>query len=159
MNEATEAITALKSMNIEQYLLEAGIPWQFTGFLSGIINNIYGTIMRSSVQIFIFLAGLNSISPALYEACYIEGGNWWETFWKITFPLMMPIVLVNIVFSIVDSFTSNANRLMVYIYNLAFGQDFNFGYASALCLMYVLIIAVILGVIAYLVGRRTFYYT
>ena len=44
--------------------------------------------MNSGVQILIFLAGLQSISPSLYEASSVEGCTAWENFWKITFPMI-----------------------------------------------------------------------
>ena len=46
------------------------------------INNIYDIINRSGVQMLIFLAGLQSISPAIYESCDIDGATQWETFWR-----------------------------------------------------------------------------
>lgn len=63
-----------------------GIPEDFIAMITGPIDKIYNVISNSGIQIFIFLAGLNSISPSLYEAAHVEGRSGWEVFWKITFP-------------------------------------------------------------------------
>ncbi|MBQ8753293.1 MAG: sugar ABC transporter permease [Clostridia bacterium] len=158
MEEVSGAVTMLSSQNMILYLEQMGLPEEFIGYITGPIDNIYNVVMLSGVQIFIFLAGLNSISPSLYEACYIEGGGPWETFWKITFPMMTPSILVNTVFSLVDTFTSESNEVMNQVYTLAF-SNFQFGLSSAMCLIYVTVLAVIMAVTVWLIGRRTFYYT
>ena len=66
----------------------------------------------------VFLAGLQSISPAIYEAAKVEGATWWESFWKITIPMISPIILVNIVYTVVDSFVGSTNPVMASIYML-----------------------------------------
>lgn len=80
-----------------------------------LVNNVYGIINRSGVQMLIFLAGLQSISPAIYESCSIDGATTWETFWKITFPMISPMILVNTVYTVIDSFTSESNEVMNFI--------------------------------------------
>jgi len=156
--ENSNALAVFSSDNISEYLMEIGIPSKWIDYFTGSINQIYSIITNSGIQIFIFLAGLNSISPSLYEASDIEGATGWEAFWKITFPLMTPMILVNVVYSIVDSFTSTTNSVMKYSYDLAFG-NFNFGLSSAMSWVYFAILAVIMGVVTWLISRRTFYYT
>ena len=73
--------SVLQSVNMEKYLLEMGLPDDLIGIITGPIDKIYEVISNSGIQIFIFLAGLNSISPSLYEAAYVEGGTGWEVFW------------------------------------------------------------------------------
>ena len=63
----------------------------------------------------IFLAGLQSISPAIYESVQIDGATAWETFWKITFPMISPMILVNAVYTIIDAFTTDSNVVMSFI--------------------------------------------
>lgn len=151
-------LTVLSSDTVTKYLTEMGMPDSWLNYITGAIDSIYSIITNSGIQIFIFLAGLNSISPALYEASDIEGATGWEAFWKITFPMMTPMILVNVIYSIVDSFTSTGNRVMNYTYNLAFGS-FDFGLSSAMSWIYFVILAVVMGVVAAVISRRTFYYT
>ena len=158
MEASSGMLTVLSSDTIVKYLAEMGLSKEWIGYLTGPIDQIYSIITNSGIQIFIFLAGLNSISPALYEASTIEGATGWEAFWKITFPMMTPMILVNVVYSIVDSFTAATNGVMQYAYDLAFGS-FDFGLSSAMSWVYFAILAVIMGAVAWLISRRTFYYT
>ena len=79
------------------------------------VNNIFDIVNRSGVQMLIFLAALQSISPAIYESCKIDGATSWETFWKITLPMISPMILVNGIYTIIDSFTTESNPVMVYV--------------------------------------------
>jgi oligogalacturonide transport system permease protein len=103
----------------------------------------------SGVQIIIFLAGLQSISPSLYEAAECDGATSWEKFWKITFPMLIPIFLVNTLYSIVNSFAKVDNHVMNYINTIAFGRN-SFGYASALGWIYFIVIFIIIGIVFFL---------
>lgn len=158
IDEASGAMDMLSSESMTEFLLSMGIPVEFITYITTPIDNIYSVVMKSGVQIFIFLAGLNGISPSLYEACYIEGGGKWETFWKITLPMMMPTLLINIIFSLIDTFTAESNVVMSQVYTTAF-TNFQFGPSSAMCILYVLILGVIMGIVGGLVSRKTFYYT
>jgi len=91
------------------------IGQELVEYVTDMINNIYDIVNRSGVQMLIFLAGLQSISPAIYEACRIDGATAWETFWKITFPMISPMILVNAIYTVIDSFTTSSNEVMTYI--------------------------------------------
>lgn len=158
IQDASASLAVLKSINLEKYLIEIGIPNNWITFISSPVDRIYSVILSSSVQIFIFLAGLNSISPSLYEAAHVEGGTAWENFWKITFPMMMPLLLVNVIYCIVDSFTSVSNGVMQYVYTKAF-TEMNFGLSGAMSWLYFLILASVMAAVAGFMSRRIFYYT
>ena len=120
------------------------------------INQIYDIVNRSGVQMLIFLAGLQSISPAIYEACRIDGATAWETFWKITFPMISPMILVNGVYTIIDSFTTNSNSVMTYI-NSVYQSSEGQVRSSAMAWMYFLIVMLILALVAALFSAYVFY--
>ena len=157
MNSAS-SLSALKSVNMEKYLLEMGLSNDLIGIITGPIDRIYSVISSSGVQIFIFLAGLKSISPSLYEAARVEGGNGWEMFWKITFPMVTPLLLVNLVYSIVDTFTSVSNSVMDYTYTQAF-TEMDFGLSNAMCWIYLAILGICIAIVAGIMSKRIFYYT
>ena len=104
----------------------------------------------------IFLAGLQSISPAIYESCQIDGATSWETFWKITFPMISPMILVNAVYTIIDSFTSESNVVMSFIQNLANSGSDN-DVAVAMYWMYFTVVILILAAISGLISAFVFY--
>lgn len=121
----------------------------------GAAENIYDVVNHSGVQILIFLAGLQAISSSIYESAKIEGCSGWESFWKITFPLISPLILVNIIYSIIDSFTGSKNQVMDRITAaMKLGQ---YGTASAMAWVYFMIAAVFLIVIGLFVSRFVFY--
>lgn len=150
--------TLLKSLSLSNYLTQLGLGKEFVAMLTGPVDKVFEIVTCSGIQIFIFLAAINAVPPSLYEAAYVEGANGWEKFWKITFPMVTPMILVNVVYSIVDTFMSENNRVMEYVYDLSF-QYFDFGLSSAICWIYFAALAVILAVVFRVISKRTFYYT
>ena len=111
--------------------------------------------IRSGVQMLIFLAGLQSISPAIYESCYMEGASAWETFWKITFPYISPMILSNLVYTVIDAFVSTDNVVMEYV--LAQSRNWEYGYSAALAWIYFAIVGACLGIICVIINRFVYY--
>lgn len=121
-----------------------------------VLYRVMLVLWRSGIQILICLAGLQAISPTLYEAAKCDGANEWSMFWKITLPMLIPILELNAIYTIVDSFTDSLNPILQYIKLKGF-QDTFFGYAAALGWIYfIFIFAVILAVLA-IFRRYTFY--
>lgn len=143
--------------NVAGFLLNyTNLPSGIVMYLSKAVLGIYDIVIASGVQILIFLAGLQGISPSLYEASNMEGATAWENFWKITFPMISPLILVNAVYTIIDSFTSADNELMKIIKTTIF-TDVKYGYGSAMAWIYFLIIVVIIAVVGGIIGKRVFY--
>lgn len=143
--------------NVSSFLLNyTSLPSTIISYLSEAVLGIYDIVIASGVQILVFLAGLQGISPSLYEASTMEGATGWENFWKITFPMISPLILVNSVYTIIDSFTSADNALMTMIKNTIF-SDVKYGFGSAIAWIYFLVIGVIIAVVGVLVGRKVFY--
>lgn len=143
--------------NVANFLLEyTNLPLTIVSYLSEAVLGIYDIVIASGVQILIFLAGLQGISPSLYEASNMEGATGWENFWKITFPMISPLILVNAIYTIIDSFTSANNELMTEIKTTIFSQV-KYGYGSAMAWIYFLLIAVIILVVGGLIARKVFY--
>lgn len=121
------------------------MPTGFIEYIMYAITNILEVINSSGIQILVFLIALKAIPKALYEASNIEGATAWESFWKITFPMVLPQMIVNVVYTIIDSFSNNVNPVMKAITEYNFGS-FQFGYAAALSWTYFIIIIFILVV-------------
>lgn len=139
------------------FLYNAGLSDTYTNYIVGAITRIYDIILYSGVQILIFLAGFQSISPDLYEASSIEGATKWENFWKITFPMLGPMILVNTVYTIIDSFINDSNVLINRINTLMY-TNFKFGFGSAMAWVYFLAVFIILAVVSKIMSKRIFYY-
>ncbi|MBR0231548.1 MAG: sugar ABC transporter permease [Clostridia bacterium] len=132
------------------------IGGSLVGRVLALVNNVYQIINKSGVQMLIFLSGLQSISPAIYESCYIDGASSWETFWKITFPMISPMILVNAVYTVIDSFTSQSNSLMRYISNI-YSQSGGRVRATAMSWMYFLVVIIVLVIVAAIIRAYVFY--
>lgn len=127
---------------------------QFMYFL----NRSVFVLWRSGVQILIFIAGLKSIDPSLYEVAQVDGASPWGQFWKITLPMLSPVILINIVYTIIDSFTDYFNTVLRYIRVVTFQtSDMRLGYPSALGEIYFLLVFLMVVVIFLIVSRVTFY--
>ncbi len=126
-------------------------------YIVGAVANIADIINRSGVQILIFLAALQSISPAIYESCQIDGATSWETFWKITFPMVSPMILVNGVYTIIDNFTTDSNSVMNVINNTFVSPGNGKHVSSAMGWMYFLLILLIVAIVAALCSAYVFY--
>jgi ABC-type sugar transport system permease subunit len=146
---------AFTSFELQRMLVEAGVGNGIISYITGSVDRIYEIISSSGVQILIFLAALQSISPSLYEAAKIEGTTGYEAFWKITFPMLSPILLTNIVYTVIDSYSTNALSQMIT--DTAF-QTLNFSLSAAMAWVYFLIVSVILLMTMTLVSRKVFYY-
>lgn len=115
-----------------------------------------------------FLAGLQNIEYSVYEAAKIDGANGWQTFWRITVPLLKPTIVMTAIMSIngtLQLFDESVNltsggpanstiTMSHYIYNNSFGTGVaNFGYASAMA-FFVFILVAVLSAINMKVGDK-----
>ncbi|MBR6558769.1 MAG: sugar ABC transporter permease [Clostridia bacterium] len=126
-------------------------------YVAKLVNDIYNIVNRSGVQLLIFLAALQGISPAIYESCSIDGASAWETFWKITIPMISPMILVNAVYTVIDAFTDSSNTVMTFIDSVYTGSSSGRVLASAMSWMYFLIVIFIIAAVALLLSLFVFY--
>ncbi len=154
--EQTSESVFLSGEFIETFLLELQIPENFIDYIITGVQRLPEVIRASGIQILIFLAGLQSISPSYYEASSVEGATSWENFWLITFPLMSPVILINVIYTIIDSFLSRENQLVNLIQEEAF-TGAGYGVSTAMGVMYFLAIIILLLITGGLISRRVFY--
>ena len=128
---------------------------QLTEFLQGVLDRITVVLWKSGVQIVLFLAGLQGISTSLYEAARVDGATEWEMFWKITLPMISPVILMNLVYTIVAFFTDATNPIIDYIYEMSFTNQ-QYGYGAAMSWVYFAFALLMCGVSMGVVGRYVF---
>ena len=151
-NSTTEIISVL---DVERLFSSMKVGGELVGYVVSIVNDVYNIINYSGVQMLIFLAGLQSISPSIYEASQIEGATGWETFWKITFPMISPMILVNAVYSVINAFTRTTNPAMSYInnyFNNAAQHE-----ATAMSWIYFIVVMLIIAIVTGIVSTFLFY--
>ena len=152
-NTAAEIVSAADFSKLFSNMMVGN---QLFEYVAQAINNIYDIVNRSGVQMLIFLAGLQSISPAIYESVQIDGATAWETFWKITFPMISPMLLVNAVYTIIDSFTTDSNVVMSFIAS-AYSASNGTVRSSAMAWIYFLLVIIVLAVVAGICSSFIFY--
>lgn len=120
----------------------------------------------------IFLAGLRQIPNELYEASDIDGAHGWQKFWRVTLPLLTPIIFFNLIMQLISGFKVFTQAFVItagapldttlfytlYLYTRAF-SNFQMGYASAMAWILLLIIAVLTFISFKLSDRWVFYET
>ena len=126
-------------------------------FISGMVDKIFELIWNVGIQTLLFLTALQGIPTSMYEAASIEGGTGWENFWKITFPMVSPTILVNVIFTIIDTFNNYSNPVTSYINNFATGAAFE--YASALSWVYAVLSLLIIVVFYFVINKFVYYET
>ena len=135
--------------------MNLGLPAKLLDYITTAVGRINDIISMSGVQIVLFIAALQAIPSSLYEVAKIEGATGYETFWKITFPMVMPHIITNVVYTIVDSFEQSE------ILKLADTTTFdmwNYGLGSVFSLVSTIVTCVILVVVVGFIQKRTFYY-
>lgn len=148
-------MTIFQSAALENAMLELGLNPSLVDTLTGMVSNILDLIWKCGVQILLFTAGIKSIPTQMYEVCRVEGANAWQTFWKVTFPLVTPYILLNAVYSIIDSFTYYSNPVMQRI--LKYFNELYTSSGTTLAVAYCLLALVVTGVVAGLISRKVFY--
>jgi ABC-type sugar transport system permease subunit len=138
----------------ENFLMSMGIGSSIINFLLSILDRIFEIVRLSGVQILIFLSAIQSISKSLYEAAEIEGATKYEVFWKVTFPIVSPMFLTVIVYTIVDTYTSSKIVDMISTAQKA-GK---YGLASSVAVIYLLATITILLTIFLLIRKWVFSY-
>ena len=128
---------------------------QLTEFLQSVLDRITVVLWKSGVQIVLFLAGLQGISNSLYEAARVDGATEWEMFWKVTLPMISPVILMNLVYTIVAFFTDATNPIIDYIYQTSFTNQ-QFGFGAAMSWIYFAFALIMCGVTMGVVGRYVF---
>ena len=120
------------------------IPMIYLNPIIEFVENIFAVISRSGVQTLVFLAALQSISPSMYEVAKIEGATGYETFWKVTIPSILHIVVFVVVYTIVDVFLTS--QIAQEAYAFAFEQN-KIGVGSALSVIYIINVLLVLGIV------------
>lgn len=142
---------------IKEILNVSGVGNSLFTIVFDIVDGIYDVVLASGIQIIIFLSGLQTISKSMYEAASIEGCTSWESLWKITFPIISPLLLVNWVYTIVDFCMRTDNEVMTKIQEVML-ENLNYGSASAMSWIYFGIVLAIIGVSSFIISKVVYYY-
>ncbi|MCL2108184.1 MAG: sugar ABC transporter permease [Oscillospiraceae bacterium] len=151
------AATSTGGVDIMYYVYmfrELGLPIGLLDYVINAVGRINQVITASGVQLIIFIAALQSIPPSLYEVAKIEGATAYETFWKVTFPMVSPLIVTNVVYSFVDSFMNS--EVVQLSYSTTFDL-YNYALGSVFSLVSMLVVCILLFVVVSIISKYTFY--
>jgi ABC-type sugar transport system permease subunit len=145
--------------SIRDIMIRGGVNAMFVEEITRLVNMIFSMVPKSGVQILLFLSGLAKIPQSHYEASKMEGANAWDSFWKITFPVISPIIFLNVIYTLIDSFITYGhdekygNVVMWAIQDMGFGRVMKFDYAAAMSWIYTGMIILFIGAAYLFIGR------
>ena len=156
MNAASGAASMLAMPeSVDEFLRETTTP-EIADFINKLLTEVLSNIWNTGVQVVIFLSGLQGISESYLEAARIDGANGLEQFWKITLPLLSPVILLNVVYTIIEGFRSTSNQIGQLIVNIFF-KDSNLEYGAAMGWIYFAVVLVAVGLIFLIAGKLVRY--
>lgn len=142
---------------LEEILRTVGVGVRAFEEVFVLIDNIYDVAIASGIQIIIFLSGLQTIPSSMYEAASIEGCTKWESLWKITFPMISSLFLVNWIYTVIDFCMRSDNAVIEKIQLVMIGQ-MNYGFASAMSWIYFIIVLAFVGLTSFFISKGVYYY-
>ncbi|MFA7561393.1 MAG: sugar ABC transporter permease [Candidatus Izemoplasmatales bacterium] len=147
------------SNTLSNFFMQIGIGGGLIEFLMSAVDRIFLIINKSGIQIIMFIAALQSIPIHLYESAKVEGATKYEMFWKVTIPMVSPMILTTLVYTIVDSFGSSdiMNFLTVNSQGTTMATN-QPGMYSAISIVYFLVNLLIIVIGFLLLRKRVFYY-
>lgn len=151
--------------SFQDFLLNANIPTGGVTFLGTASSKIYDIVSYSGVQILIFLSAIQSVPKHLYEAAKMEGATQYEMFWKITFPMVSPMMLTAAVYTVVDSFLTSPLVNVINTYNspnkvlsATLGRLSYYGINAAMSWVFALVSIIIVALVLIVLSKAVFYY-
>ena len=155
MMQETSSSNLFNSEMLSILMRDLKVDYQVVNFITGMVDSLFELIWRSGLQTLLFLAALQTVPQSMYEAARVEGGTSWENFWKITFPMVSSTILINIIYSIVDSFNDYNNPVVSYING--FARSGYFEYSSALSSVYTILCLLFVGVFYFIINKFVYY--
>ena len=151
--EASQSFVNVKG--IMAIISSSGIPVTLLDYITTFVNDIFEVITTAGVQMLIFLAGLQNISPSLYEVAKIEGCSKFECFCKITLPMISPMILVCMIYSLADSFAKAEISDTISTTTFTNAQ---YGLGAAMSVIYFLVSIMVILICSAIVSKGVFYY-
>ncbi len=138
---------------LTEILIRAGMPSKIVTVLTTTVGQIFDLTWRSGVQILLLLSALHSIPDSMYEAAKIEGATQWEIFWKITFVLISPTLILAVIYSIIDYFTDYSNKIMRMIVDYV--NQGRYEYSTTISILYFVIVMIIIMIVNLVLNRAS----
>ncbi len=147
-----QAATLFQTGIINEVLVKSGMNFQVVQIITNTVGSILDLTWRSGVQILLLLSALHSIPDSMYEAARIEGATEWETFWKITFVMISPTIVMTVIYSIIDYFTDYSNKIMRMI--VTYVNQGRYEYSTTISIIYFVIVLLLIMLVDKFLTKR-----
>lgn len=149
---SSAALSYSSMIDFEEILGRLNLSAELVGFFSTTLNNVFGLIWSCGVQTVLFISGLQTIPAPLYEVSKVEGASKWEEFWYITFPMLRHVVVLVIIYTMIELFTSVDNAVMSQAYTLMNTSQV-YDRSSAMMWLYFVLAGLFMGGVMLLYNR------
>lgn len=139
---------------IQSGIITESVPGSLGNIITSILSSFIVILWFSGVPILIFIAGLQKVDKAVYEAASIDGASKWESFWKITLPALNPMMILSVVYTVITISMFSLNKVIIHIQNKSFDDKWGLGYAAAMSWIYFAVLLVVLGIFVLLVKAK-----
>ncbi len=133
-------------------LANLNLPDAISNLFSTYLSNIFNLIWSCGVPTLLFLSGLQSITPQLYEVGRIEGASRWEMLWMMEIPMLRNIITLVLIYTMIDLFTAIDNPVMEIITSAMFERQL-YDRSSAMLWGYFVIVGAVMGLVLFVYNR------
>ena len=139
--------------SIKNILSDMPFMTPFVDLITTAFDQLSNIVLMSGIQILIFLAALQTISPSLFEASDMEGASKWEAFWKITFPMVSPMILVATMYTMIDVLTGSSNPMISYLFGSVGSTSLSLSDRMTMGWLYFIGVALLIVIVSAIISR------
>lgn len=139
--------------SIKNILSDMPFMTPFVDLITTAFDQLSNIVLMSGIQILIFLAALQTISPSLFEASDMEGASKWEAFWKITFPMVSPMILVATMYTMIDVLTGSGNPMISYLFGTVGSTSLSLSDRMTMGWLYFICAALLIVIVSAIISR------
>lgn len=139
--------------SIKNILSDMPFMTPFVDLITTAFDQLSNIVLMSGIQILIFLAALQTISPSLFEASDMEGASKWEAFWKITFPMVSPMILVATMYTMIDVLTGSSNPMISYLFGSVGSTSLSLSDRMTMGWLYFICAALLIVIVSAIISR------
>ena len=139
--------------SIKNILSDMPFMTPFVDLITTAFDQLSNIVLMSGIQILIFLAALQTISPSLFEASDMEGASKWEAFWKITFPMVSPMILVATMYTMIDVLTGSSIPMISYLFGTVGSTSLSLSDRMTMGWLYFIGAALLIVIVSVVISR------
>ena len=139
--------------SIKNILSDMPFMTPFVDLITTAFDQLSNIVLMSGIQILIFLAALQTISPSLFEASDMEGASKWEAFWKITFPMVSPMILVATMYTMIDVLTGSGTPMISYLFGTVGSTSLSLSDRMTMGWLYFICAALLIVIVSAIISR------